>query len=109
MFSLTINIYNGDKDSAIAEINTKLDGVLNKMSEVSAKLDTLEALTENEIAEFAQVVANISELRSTVQSQSEEIQRLNDLIASGNAVTPEELFRLDQLTTRISEIVNPAV
>ncbi|QLF85137.1 hypothetical protein [Nostoc phage YongM] len=109
MFSLTINIYNGDQDSAIAEINTKLERIQNKMSEVSAKLDNLEALTENEIAEFAVVVNNIAELRTTVASQQEQIAALIAQIEQGGQVTAEELQRLDALAVRLSEIVNPAV
>lgn len=109
MFSLTINIYNGDKDSAIAEINTKLDGVLNKMSELSDKITQLEELTAVEIQEFQLVAQKIGDLRSTVEAQTAEITRLNELVAAGGAVTAEELARLDQLIANVSAIVNPEV
>ncbi|AND75605.1 hypothetical protein [Nostoc phage A1] len=109
MFSLTINIYNGDQASAIAEINTKLDGVVNKMSELSDKISTLEQLSQAEIAEFQLVVTKITDLRSTVEAQTAEIARLNELLAAGGVVTAEDLARLDQLIANVSGIVNPEV
>ncbi|QVQ57081.1 hypothetical protein ELBI_76 [Anabaena phage Elbi] len=109
MFSLTINIYNGDQASATAEITAKLDRIETKMSELSDKISQLETLTEQEIAEFGMVVSKIDDLRATVGSQSEEIVRLQELLAAGGSVTPEELARLDQLIGRVSAIVNPEV
>ncbi|XAI95722.1 hypothetical protein [Dolichospermum phage Dfl-JY23] len=109
MFSLTINIYNGDKDSAIAEISTKLTGVLTKMSELGDKITQLEDLSAVEIQEFQLVAQKINDLRSTAEAQTAEIARLNELLAAGGAVTPEELARLDQLIANVSAIVNPEV